>query len=75
MGKVFKLLAQMVGFVILAGVILFILYGLVKLTIFLAMVASIVIGLALAFIIAVALIMGLVEMIKKIYSQKDTKKT
>jgi hypothetical protein len=75
MEKFFMALMKMVGLVMLSGLILLILWGLTKLTIFLVTVFLIVAGFALALIVAVALIVALVEMIKKIYSQKDTKKT
>jgi hypothetical protein len=74
MEKFFMALMKMVGLVILAGIVLLVLLGVVKLSIFLFTVALIVTGFALALIIIIALIVALVEMIRKIWFQKETDK-
>jgi hypothetical protein len=74
MEKIFKLIAQMVGMVILAGLLLLVLWGIVKLFIFLITIFSIVIGFALALIIAVGLIVVLFQTIKELLCGKDTDK-
>jgi hypothetical protein len=74
MEKIFKLIAQMVGMVILAGLLLLALWGIIKLFIFLITIFSIVIGVALALIIAVGLIVVLFQTIKEILYGKDKNK-
>lgn len=76
MGTILKLLAQMVGIVILAGLALLVLWVVVKLFIILITASSIVIGFALALIIVVGLAVVLFEIIRDVIfgKDKDTKK-
>jgi hypothetical protein len=72
--KIIKMLAQLIGMVILAGLLLLVLWGIVKLFIFLITIFSIVMGFALALIIAVGLIVVLFQTIKEILCGKDKDK-
>ena len=74
MGKVFKVLAQLVGGVILVGLILLALFGVVKLIIFLFTIALFVVGVALAFVIAIGLIVFIFQTIKEVFFKKDSGK-
>jgi hypothetical protein len=72
--KIIKMLAQLIGMVILAGLLLLVLWGIIKLFIFLITIFSIVMGFALALIIAVGLIVVLFQTIKELLCGKDTGK-
>jgi hypothetical protein len=74
MTKVFKVLAQMVGGVILVGLILLALFGVVKLIIFLFTIALFVVGFALAFVLAIGLIVFLFQTINEVFFKKDPEK-
>ena len=74
MGTIFKLLAQVVGAVFLTGLILLALWGAVKLVIFLITGVFVIIGVALALVIAGGLVVALFEIIKEAVCKKDTDK-
>jgi hypothetical protein len=74
MEKILIGLWKMIGIVILTGLLLLALWGVVKLFIFLITIFSIVIGFALALIIAVGLIVVLFQTIKELLCGKDTDK-
>jgi hypothetical protein len=76
MGTVFKLLAQVIGAVILTGLILLVLWGAVKLVIFLITIVLAVIGVALALVIAGGMVIALFEIIKEaVWKKEKDKKT
>jgi len=74
MGTILKLLAQMVGFIILAGLALLVLWVVVKLFIILITASSIVVGFALALIIVVGLVVVLFEIIRDVIFGKGKDK-
>jgi hypothetical protein len=74
MGTILKLLAQLVGVVILAGLILLVLWGAVKLFIFLITVCLIIVAVALALVIGGSLVVALFEIIKETLWNKDKDK-
>jgi hypothetical protein len=74
MKTLIKVLAEVIGFVFIAGLLLLVLWGVVKLFIFLITIFSIAIGFVLAIIIAVGLIVLLYQTIKEILCGKDTDK-
>jgi hypothetical protein len=74
MGTILKFLAQLVGVVILAGLILLVLWGAVKLFIFLITICLIIICVALALVIGGSLVVALFEIIKETLCNKDKDK-